>query len=143
MNATYDRMQPGDAPQVAMLATQLGYPCTAEDVRPRIEAISALPGEQLRVARVDGRAIGYIHFLLRRGISGAPRVEIAQVVVDEGMRGRGIGQALLMLAEEWAKERGVKKMKLASRATRGDAHRLYLKLGYSIVKTSHFFEKPL
>jgi len=48
-----------------------------------------------------------------------------------------------MLAEEWARERGVRKMKLSSRATRPDAHRLYLNLGYTIVKTSHFFEKPL
>jgi GNAT superfamily N-acetyltransferase len=143
MNATYDRMRADDAAPVAALATQLGYPCSAEEVRPRIEAISSLPDEQLRVARVDGRAVGYVHFLLRRGISGAARVEIAQVVVDEAMRSRGIGQALLVLAEEWARERGVKKMKLASRATRGDAHRLYLKLGYSIVKTSHFFEKQL
>jgi len=143
MNAVYDWMKPEDAPQVAMLAAQLGYPCTAEEVRPRIEAISALPGEQLRVARVDGRAVGYVHFLLRRGISGEPRVEIAQVVVEEGLRGRGLGKALLMLAEEWARERGVRKMKLSSRATRPDAHRLYLNLGYTIVKTSHFFEKPL
>jgi GNAT superfamily N-acetyltransferase len=143
MNVTFERMRPDDAKEVAALATQLGYPCGAEEVRPRIEAISALPDEQLRVARLDGRAVGYVHFLLRRGISGVPRVEIAQVVVDEGMRSRGIGQALLVLAEEWARERGVAKMKLASRATRPDAHRLYLKLGYSIVKTSHFFEKGL
>ncbi|HEY2031948.1 MAG TPA: GNAT family N-acetyltransferase [Myxococcales bacterium] len=139
----YEKMRADDAAMVAQLATQLGYPCTAEEVRPRIEAISALADEQLRVARHDGRAIGYIHFLLRRGISGAPRVEIAQVVVEEAMRGRGIGRTLLLLAEDWARERGVRKMKLASRATRPDAHRLYLKLGYTIVKTSHFFEKPL
>lgn len=143
MNATHDRMRADDAAQVAVLATQLGYPCTADEVRPRIEAISALSDEQLRVARVDGRAAGYVHFLLRRGLSGAARVEIAQVVVEETLRGRGLGRALLLLAEDWARERGVSKMRLASRATRGDAHRLYLNLGYSIVKTSHFFEKAI
>jgi GNAT superfamily N-acetyltransferase len=143
MNVAYDQMREDDAPQVAVLATQLGYPCSTDEVAPRIEAISALPFEQLRVARLEGRAVGYVHFLLRRGISGAPRVEIAQIVVAEALRGKGIGQALLMLAEEWARERGVTKMKLASRATRGNAHRLYLKLGYTMVKTSHFFEKQL
>jgi GNAT superfamily N-acetyltransferase len=136
-------MRAADAAEVAVLLGQLGYPSAADEVGPRIEGLLALPEEQLRVARKDGRVVGFVHFLLRRSLSGGPRVEIAQIVVLEELRGNGIGAAMLQLAEEWARSRGVKRMRLLSRATRADAHRLYLKVGYTINKTSHVFEKPL
>jgi GNAT superfamily N-acetyltransferase len=139
----FEAMRPEDAAQVAVLAEQLGYPCRVDEVRPRIEELLALPDEQLRVARQGERVVGYIHFLLRHSLTGARRVEIAQIVVLEELRGRGIGAAMLELAEEWARSRAVKRMRLLSRATRADAHRLYLKVGYAINKTSHVFEKAL
>jgi GNAT superfamily N-acetyltransferase len=64
-------------------------------------------------------------------------------VVDETARGQGVGSALVAAAEAWGKAQGFRKARLLSRSTRADSHRLYLRLGYSITKTSCVFDKPL
>jgi len=68
--------------------------------------------------------------------------ELAVIVVDSAYRGRGIGTQLVGLAEEWGRAQGLRRIRLSSRATRPDTHRLYLRLGYTINKTSHIFDKP-
>jgi GNAT superfamily N-acetyltransferase len=140
---TFDEMRADDAAEVAALAGQLGYPCPAEDILSRMDLFSKEPAEQLRVARLGSRVVGWVHFQLRRSLSTGPRVEIAAVVVEQEQRGKGIGGKLCGLAEEWGRAQGLKRIRLSSRATRTDAHRLYLKLGYLIDKTSHVFSKPL
>jgi GNAT superfamily N-acetyltransferase len=140
---TFDRMQLSDAADVAVLAGQLGYPSTAEDIRARMSLFEREAGEQLRVARLDSKVVGWVHFQLHRSLATEPRVELANVVVDEKLRGRGIGARLVALAEEWGKAQGIRKIRLASRVTRPEAHKLYLRLGYTIEKTSHVFTKPL
>jgi len=140
---TLDKMQEHDAAEVAVLAGQLGYPCSTPEVQARIALFSNEPTEQLRVARKDSHVVGWVHFQLRRSLATEPRVEVAAIVVEQALRGKGIGTALLGLAEDWGRTQGLKRIRLASRVTRPEAHRLYLKLGYTIDKTSHIFVKPL
>lgn len=140
---SFDRMELSDAADVAVLAGQLGYPCSTGDIRARIEAFSKEPVEQLRVARLGTRVAGWVHFHLQRSLTTDSRVELATIVVDEKLRGRGIGARLVAMAEEWGREQGLPKIRLASRVTRPEAHKLYLRLGYTIDKTSHVFVKPL
>jgi GNAT superfamily N-acetyltransferase len=139
----FDEARADDAAEIAALAGQLGYPCTAADIRARLARLATEPTEQVRVARQEGKVVAWVHFHLIRSLSTDPRVEIAGIVVDERLRGQGIGARLVGLAEAWGRSQGLTRIRLASRATRADAHRLYLKLGYAIIKTSHFFEKPL
>jgi GNAT superfamily N-acetyltransferase len=65
------------------------------------------------------------------------------LVVDESVRSRGIGARLLERGEAWAQERGCRTMLVGTRITRERAHRFYERQGYDLLKTSHFFEKPL
>jgi GNAT superfamily N-acetyltransferase len=140
---TFDEMRAGDAAEVAVLAGQLGYPCSTQEIEARLALLSREPVEQLRVARAGPRVVGWVHFHLQRSLATEWRVEIAAIVVEQEMRGKGIGTALVGLAEEWGRAQGLRRIKLASRATRPDAHRLYLQLGYTIDKTSHIFVKTL
>jgi GNAT superfamily N-acetyltransferase len=141
--ATFDEMREGDAAEVAVLAAQLGYPCKAKEVQARIAHFAKEPHEQLRVARMGRRVVGWVHFQLRRSLTTGARVEISQIVVDESLRGKGIGAELVGLAEEWGRAQGLERIRLASQVKRTDTHRFYLRLGYSIDKSSHFFSKPL
>ncbi|MGH2459189.1 MAG: GNAT family N-acetyltransferase [Chloroflexota bacterium] len=52
--------------------------------------------------------------------------QVLVLVVDEGWQGKGIGSALLSLAEAWAKEQGAVGMYLVSGNDRVSAH-LYLR----------------
>jgi GNAT superfamily N-acetyltransferase len=141
--ATFDEMREGDAAEVAALAEQLGYPCEAKDVQARIALFANEPAEQLRVARIGQRVVGWMHFQMRRSLTTGPRVEISQIVVEQALRGKGIGAKLVELAEEWGRSQGLKRLRLASQVKRTDTHRFYLRLGYSIDKSSHFFSKAL
>ena len=69
--------------------------------------------------------------------------EIGGIVVDETMRGRGVGSALMLCAETWAREHDFDRVKLSSGAHRIEAHAFYEHIGYSNIRTSFRFEKIL
>jgi GNAT superfamily N-acetyltransferase len=52
------------------------------------------------------------------------------MVVDEGVRGRGIGSALVRAAEQALQAKGCYIVEVTSHLRRADAHRFYEKLGY-------------
>ena len=137
-------MTPADAPIVADLTTQLGYPASPEETEDRIAALTARPEEHAAlVADDDGRAVGWVHVRLLTSLESGRKADIGGLVVDDDHRGAGIGAELLAAAEAWAHERGVTTMVVRSRIARERAHRFYEREGYALVKTSHVFEKPL
>ena len=100
-------MTAADADAAARLATQLGYPSTAEDVLRRFHAMAAVPESHVAVAVSDtGSVVGWIHVFGNRLLESEPDAEIGGLVVDESFRGRGAGTALVAAAEAWAHERG-------------------------------------
>lgn len=67
---------------------------------------------------------------------------VADFVVDDALRGKGLGQKFFKRVESWAKNEGFKEIELSSRFFRVDAHRFYVeKLGFE--KTSFVFQKAL
>jgi GNAT superfamily N-acetyltransferase len=142
-DVSFGEMRAGDAADAAVLAAQLGYPCPAADLVKQMEILSKNAAEQVRVARLGPKVVGWIHFQERQSLTSGPRVEISQVVVDETLRGKGIGKGLCALAEEWGRARGLPRIRLASQIKRTQTHQFYLSLGYTIDKTSHVFSKPL
>ncbi len=134
-------MTAADAPLVADLATQLGYPTSAEEAAHRL---SALDGRQTAlVADEDGRAIGWVHVALVTSLVSGLKADVGGLVVDENHRSGGIGAALLEAAEAWARDHGAAAMLVRTRVARERAHRFYEREGYDLVKTSHVFEKRL
>ena len=79
------------------------------------------------VAAVGNRIAGYAMALFRRNSSIARLYSIA---VDPGHAGRGIGKALLAAAEDAARRRQCKIMRLEVRENNSKAIRLYGASGY-------------
>jgi ribosomal protein S18 acetylase RimI-like enzyme len=133
-----------DAPQLAELTTQLGYPVKADAMRARLERLVGRSDDVVLVA-VDGHdaPIGWIHVAMLALLEHSDYASINGLVVDEAHRSRGIGQALVAAAEAWARDRGAAQLTVRSRSTRQRAHRFYERLGYAQVKLSHVFAKPL
>jgi GNAT superfamily N-acetyltransferase len=141
---TIRRVMLEDAEAVGELNGQLGYPASAEDVRQRITAIEACAGGQaVFVACVADEVVGWIDVALTLHLQSAAYALIGGLVVKESVRGRRIGERLCEEAESWARAQGVATIRVTSRNTRGDAHRFYLRDGYTDVKTSRVFEKIL
>ena len=80
-----------------------------------------------------------------RGLSLASgeQAELVGLVVDEALRGRGIGAALVTAAEAWARERGLARLRVRSNVTREATHSFYRRLGYEEVKRQVVFRKSL
>lgn len=64
------------------------------------------------------------------------RAWVEDVVVDEGARGQGAGQALVVAAIQHAQKIGARTIDLTSRPSREAANRLYQRAGFQLRETN-------
>lgn len=132
-----------DVEALAGLAGQLGYPSTAAQLRHRLGSLRARADHAVLVAGDVGTVAGWIHVFVAERIESDPFAEIGGLVVDASRRGEGVGAALLVAAEAWARGRGIAELRLRSNVVRQAAHGFYEKLGYACAKRQAVFVKPL
>lgn len=128
------------APDVALLAalnrlvpqlTSRPVTVSAEDLVALLESESTV----LFVARDADAIVGVASLAIYRVPTGL-KAWIEDVVVDEGARGLGVGEALTSAALAEARARGLGAVDLTSRPSREAAHRLYQKLGFATRETA-------
>lgn len=135
--------QPGDANAIARLATELGYPSSEKEMRERIERLLQSDAYVLVVAEQGSEVIGWIAAERRLLIETGERAEIVGLIVTQNARRAGIGQALVHVAEQWAREQGLPRMTVRSNVARAESHPFYERLGYVRAKTQHAYLKTL
>jgi GNAT superfamily N-acetyltransferase len=120
----------GDAAALALLIGQLGYRANASVVAERLAAMEA-EGRAVLVAEHDGAVAGCLSTSVMRVLHRpAPVGRISMMVVDEALRSRGIGAALVRAAEEVLAAQGCYMVEVTSHVRRTEAHRFYERLGY-------------
>jgi GNAT superfamily N-acetyltransferase len=97
--------------------------------------VEARRGEELLVALLEGRVVGFLAVLAAR-FRGAPSRVIDLVAVDPRLRGRGIGQALVIAFAERHAPRAA-HLVVGTQAANVPAVRLYEKLGFSLAAATH------
>lgn len=133
-----------DAPALASLADELGYPTSAETLATRLQRILSHPGHCLLVAVVEpGGVVGWIHGFLSPLLESDFRVEIGGLVVRQPSRRQGVGTLLVRRIEEWGRREGAVEISVRCQIHRDGAHRFYEELGYLNVKTQHVFRRRL
>jgi len=132
-----------DAPAVAHLIGQLGYPLALDEAEMRLRATLGAPNHRAWVYEDAGAALGILHAFFRPAFDNPPEVIVQTLVVEEAARSKGIGDALMAVAEQWAREQGSKSVSLYSRADRDRAHQFYERLGYTKTATSARMRKVL
>lgn len=111
---------------------------TAEIARDKPHWLSSLEGDDRAafLAEHGGTAVGFITVQLVQPVSPLlqPSIvgRIGSIAVLERVRGRGVGSALMRLAEEWAREKGANDIRLTVWAFNENAVHLYQELGYEI-----------
>ena len=138
------RAKSADAPRIAVLSGQLGYPATAAQMRKRLRGIK--PASQHAVFVADSAkdgVIGWLQVSREPLLEGEIRAEVNGLVVAEGQRSLGAGAKLLTTAKEWARKHGCKSMSVRSNVIRERAHQFYERHGYEHYKTQKSFRKPL
>src|SRR5436309_14272577 len=110
--------KPADAPVLAVLATQLGYPTEPEEAEARLRDVTSRPENAVLVAEADGAVAGWIHVAGRHSLETQPCAEILALVVDEDRRGGGIGAELVEGAADWADRHGFRTLRVRSNVVR-------------------------
>jgi ribosomal protein S18 acetylase RimI-like enzyme len=86
----------------------------------------------------NGPVVGILSLTIYRVPTGLRSI-IEDVIVDENMRRRGIGEALVRHAIELAHEAGAGGVSLSSNPRREAANQLYQSIGFELRKTNPYF----
>jgi ribosomal protein S18 acetylase RimI-like enzyme len=100
--------------------------------------ILASPCNHLFIAELSEKQIAGMFTI---GIYITPtgiKVWIEDVVVDQALRGRGIGKELMQFAIEYSKSLGANDVRLTSRPERIAANELYSSLGFRRYETNFY-----
>ena len=131
-----------DAPALAQLMGELGYPTRVSDMEMRLDSIMRDPDYRTFVAVSADAVCGMIGTCCiksheHNNVGG----RIIALVVSENQRGRGVGRALIQAAENDFVARNVRRVALNTRLSREKAHLFYENLGYT--KNGFRFVKEL
>ena len=119
-----------DAPAMAQLLAHLGYSAVAEDLPDRLTRLRASEDDAY-VAVSSGEIVGLATVHSRHVLHGAlPVAQLTALVVPPDMRGRGVGRALVQVAEQWAREKGADRLVVTTALHRADAPLFYERLGF-------------
>ncbi|THD84828.1 GNAT family N-acetyltransferase [Aliigemmobacter aestuarii] len=138
-----------DVPAIAALLADdpLGQGREGADMAPyraAFAALSANPMHQLIVGEDDaGRIVATCQLTILHGLSrqGMIRALVEAVRVAPDLRSKGVGAALMRMAEARARAAGARIIQLATDKSRHRAHAFYERLGY---EPSHLgMKKPL
>jgi GNAT superfamily N-acetyltransferase len=133
-----DYADPRDAAELVMLLDAYardpmgGGAPLADDVRDTVvSGLAAAPGAFSLIARLDGEPVGLANcFTGFSTFAAKPLVNVHDMGVMPGHRGRGVGRALLQAIEEHARRLGACKITLEVLSGNERAKALYLALGY-------------
>lgn len=122
--------QPSDAERIASLFTDEGYPAGPTDIVERLERFAS-PYSTVSVAEMNGEVLGFVAVHL------VPRFEhndrfarVVALVVEAGVRERGLGHLLMGEAERIARESSAAFIEITAGHHRPEARQLYESLGY-------------
>jgi GNAT superfamily N-acetyltransferase len=125
----------GDIPALVGLLGQLFAIEADFAIDPEVQArglalLQSRTDAVILVAEAEGRVVGMCTVQLTASTArGGLSAGIEDVVVDEPVRGRGIGRALLAGAEAWARRRGAVRLALLADETNLPALDFYDRLG--------------
>jgi len=119
----------------------LGYGYPLEKTESRVVSILKNPFYRLYVAEWRGKVVGYIHGGDYDCTYFDSLKDILALAVLPDCQGLGIGRLLLNEVEAWAKTDGCAGVRLVSGYNRTEAHKFYLRCGYSVRKKQTNFIK--
>jgi len=134
----------GDAPALAALATELGYPSETARIAVRLRGLLAGADDVVFVAVADAaQIVGFVHAAEKRLLVSEPFVELEGLIVAAAARRQGAAGLLVEAVEAWTRERGVGELRVRARFDRDVADRFYRRCGFELEKEQRVFVKPL
>jgi GNAT superfamily N-acetyltransferase len=132
-----------DSKSIAELSHQLGYPASNEETIARLQPIISNSDNCVYVACHQNVVVGWVHAFYSLRVESASFVEIGGLVVDAGFRNKGLGRLLVNQVLEWAKLKGIERIRVRSNVVRTETHRFYQILGFKEIKEQKVFALDL
>ena len=137
------KINPSDAMEIQQISREdLGYECSLSLVEKKINSLDE-NREQVFVACKDGTVAGYIHVEKYDILYFETMCNVLGLAVKKDFQKMGIGKALVLAGENWAKENGINYMRVNSGISRVAAHKFYQHLGYKSEKEQLRFIKQI
>lgn len=136
------RATTADADVIARLLSQLGYPTDTTEVPARLARLAANDRAAVLLAERDGKVVGLatVHILSvlnrRRDVA-----QLTALVVDESVRGAGVGRRLVDAVENFARQSDCERLSVTTQEHRADARTFYVRVG--LQQTGRRFGKML
>ncbi|MBA3778331.1 MAG: GNAT family N-acetyltransferase [Chloroflexi bacterium] len=120
----------GDAERIAHLFTDEGYPAGLSDILDRLARFGS-EFSSVHVAEASGEVVGFVAVHIMPRFEHSDRIcRVLALVVDPGVRERGVGHQLMEEAEELARNTGCAFIEVTAGHHRSEALRLYEQIGY-------------
>jgi GNAT superfamily N-acetyltransferase len=129
-----------DAPALAELITELGYPTTADGMTIRFSKILHHADYQTFVIEKSEELLGMVGLV--QGLTWettGTHIRIIALVVSASARGQGLADRLIEAAETWARAQGAMGLSLncGNRPERAAAHQFYPRMGFVASSTGY------
>lgn len=120
----------------------LGYNCSEELVKERLEGLDK-NNERVLVAVYNSEVVGYLHAQIYKTLYFEELINFLGLAVSKEYRNKKVGTKLVNEIENWAKEKGINKVRVNSGFSRKEANEFYRSLGYNNEKEQIRFLKSL
>ncbi|MBW2181853.1 MAG: GNAT family N-acetyltransferase [Deltaproteobacteria bacterium] len=109
----------------------MGYKIKEEAIKRKLQQIFISRIDQVYVAEVSGKVVGLISCHITKlfhqeGDAG----RVTSLIINSNFRGKGIGKALVEMADKFFIQKGCIKSEVTSGDHRPETHEFYLSLGY-------------
>lgn len=133
---------PDDAPQLAPLLGELGYPVDANELVKRMRRMLERHDQKVLVAERDEQALGLLALHVFPVLAyDRDLAMIMALVVTQQARGLGVGRALVDRAEAIGRSLGASRLMVTTHVRRADAHSFYERLGFEF--TGRRYVRPI
>tara|TARA_Y100001960_G_C14199168_1_gene598720 strand:- start:41 stop:460 length:420 start_codon:yes stop_codon:yes gene_type:complete len=127
-----------DAEEINSVSTHLGYQRLSENqASEKLLSLLNSEADQIFVAELKGKIIGWIHLFYARRLASNDFYEIGGLVVNPEYRGQGIGKNLVKFATSQVTE----EVRVRCNETRLESHLFYEQQGFKSTKSQRVFVK--
>ncbi len=130
-----------DYVDINSLVNEFGFECNQEEMKNRLSSILSKDIHKVLVAEIDNKVIGFVDFDHYEVVYSDPGINITGLIVNIEYRNKGVGTALLLEIEKYAKSNKMAFIRVNSGSQRIDAHKFYKKNGYDNEKDEKRFLK--
>lgn len=142
----FDTIELTDANVNMLVSFQLDYlqsNLSKDQLEDKILDVFNHDDEKIFIAVSDDEVIGYIYANTYDVLYQEPIANIVTFVLNMNKKHNGVGKTLIDAVENWAKDNGLKEVRLVSDVNRTHAHSLFKKLGYNVNETDYEFKKSI